>query len=81
LQVRVEGTDRRLVASAAFFVRGRRTASARGPRAVADRVLRGAPVRAGRRFKLRARVELKDGRVFTLDRRPRACRTRSRAET
>jgi N-acetylglucosamine-6-sulfatase len=77
LRVRVEGLDRRLVASAAYFVRGRRAARARGPRAVADRLLRGAPVPRGRRFRLRAKVSLKDGRVVTLDRRPRACRARA----
>jgi N-acetylglucosamine-6-sulfatase len=75
LRVRVEGLDRRLVASTAYFVRGRRAARARGPRAVADRLLRGAPLPRGRRFRLRARVSLKDGRVVTLDRRPRACRS------
>jgi N-acetylglucosamine-6-sulfatase len=79
LRVRVEGRDRKLVASAAFFVRGRQTALARGPRAVADRLLRGAPVPRGRRFRVRARVTLRDGRVVTLDRRPRACRGRSGA--
>jgi hypothetical protein len=79
LLVRVDGQDRKLVASAAFFVRGRRAARARGPRAVADRLLRGAPVPRGRRFRVRARVTLKDGRVVTLDRTPRACRGRSAA--
>ena len=75
LRVGVDGLDRRLVASTAYFVRGRRAAQARGPRAVADRLLRAAPVPRGRRFRLRARVSLKDGRVVTLDRRPRACRS------
>jgi N-acetylglucosamine-6-sulfatase len=79
LLVRVDGQDRKLVASAAFFVRGRRAARARGPRAVADRLLRGAPVPRGRRFRVRVRVTLKDGRVVTLDRTPRACRRRSAA--
>ncbi|HEX2233252.1 MAG TPA: sulfatase [Thermoleophilaceae bacterium] len=74
VRVRLEGLDRRLVARTAYFVRGRRTAQARGPRAVADRLLHGAPVPRGRRFRLRARVSLRDGRVVTLDRRPRACR-------
>ena len=77
LRVRVEGTDRGLVSRAAFFVRGRRAAEARGPRAVADRLLDGAPVPRGRRFRVRARVTLRDGRVVTLDRRPRACRSRA----
>jgi N-acetylglucosamine-6-sulfatase len=75
LRVRLEGVDRRLVSRAAFFVRGRRAAQAHGPRAVADRLLRGAPLPRGRRFRLRARVTLRDGRVVTLDRKPRACRS------
>jgi hypothetical protein len=74
VRVRLEGADRRLVAKAVFYVRGRRAAQGRGPRAVADRLLQGAPLPRGRRFRLRARVSLKDGRVVTLDRRPRACR-------
>jgi hypothetical protein len=31
-------------------------------------------VRAGRRYLLRVRADLRDGRVYTLDRRLRACR-------
>ena len=76
LRVRVEGLDRGLVTRAAFFVRGRRAAQARGPRAVVDRLLRGARPPAGRRFRVRAKMSLRDGRVVTLDRRPRACRVR-----
>jgi N-acetylglucosamine-6-sulfatase len=79
VRVRVEGRDRKLVSSATFFVSGRRAARTRGPRAVADRVLRRAPVPRGRRFRLRARVTMKDGRVVTLDRKPRACSRRSSA--
>jgi N-acetylglucosamine-6-sulfatase len=76
LRVRVSGLDRKLITSAAFFVRGRRAAQARGPRAVVDRLLRGTRPPAGRRFRVRAKVSLRDGRVVTLDRKPRACRAR-----
>jgi N-acetylglucosamine-6-sulfatase len=74
VRVRLDGLDRRLITRAAFFVRGRRAAQAHGPRAVVDRVLQHARPPAGRRFRVRATVSLRDGRVVTLDRRPRACR-------
>jgi hypothetical protein len=37
-------------------------------------LLRRPRVRRGRRYRLRVQVELRDGRLFTLDRRLRACR-------
>ena len=71
LRVRLAGRDRRRVARAHAFVGRRRLARVAAP--VSKRIRR-PRVRAGRRYLLRVRVELRDGRVYTLDRRLRACR-------
>jgi arylsulfatase A-like enzyme len=55
-----------------FYVRGRRVA--RDTSAPFKKLLRRRGVRPGRRFQLRARVRLGDGRVVTIDSRERACR-------
>jgi hypothetical protein len=54
------------------FVGGRRIARvAGGP--ISKRIRR-PRVRPGRRYVLRVQAELRDGRIYTLDRRLRACR-------
>jgi hypothetical protein len=58
--------------TAVVFVGGRRIARvAGGP--ISKRIRR-PRVRPGRRYVLRVQAELRDGRVYTLDRRLRACR-------
>ena len=54
------------------YVRGRRIARvAGGP--ISQRIRR-PRIRPGRRYVLRVKAELRDGRIYTLDRRLRACR-------
>jgi hypothetical protein len=72
LRVRLAGRDRTRVTTAEIFVGTRRMARvAGGP--ISQRVRR-PRVRPGRRYLLRVKAELRDGRVYTLDRRLRACR-------
>jgi N-acetylglucosamine-6-sulfatase len=72
LRVEVAGRDRTRVVGADFHVGRQRLARARtGP---VSELLRRPRVRRGRRYRLRVQVELRDGRLFTLDRRLRACR-------
>jgi arylsulfatase A-like enzyme len=71
LKVRVTGEESGVVELARFYTRGRGRGADR--RAPFGRRL-GVRIRPGRRFLLRARVSLADGRVVTLDKRVRACR-------
>ena len=72
LHVRLAGRDRERVTSAMAFVGTRRIARvAGGP--ISQRIRR-PRIRAGRRYVLRVKAELRDGRIYTLDRRLRACR-------
>jgi N-acetylglucosamine-6-sulfatase len=72
LRLRLAGRDRERVTSAVAFVRGRRVARvAGGP---ISQSIRRPRIRAGRRYLLRVKAELRDGRIYTLDRRLRACR-------
>ena len=78
LRVSMVGKDRRHVRRVAFFAGKRRVGSvrpvgtARTSRAL-QRLIRTRHVRAGRRFRLRAKVTFDDGRLFTLDRTRRSC--------
>jgi N-acetylglucosamine-6-sulfatase len=72
LRVRLAGRDRERVTRAQVYVGTRRIARvAGGP--ISQRVRR-PRIRPGRRYLLRVKAELRDGRIFTLDRRLRACR-------
>jgi N-acetylglucosamine-6-sulfatase len=72
LRLRLAGRDRERVTNAEVFVGGRRIARvAGGP--ISKRIRR-PRVRPGRRYVLRVQAELRDGRIYTLDRRLRACR-------
>ena len=72
LRLRLAGRDRERVTSAEVYVGTRRMARvAGGP--ISQRVRR-PRVRPGRRYLLRVKAELRDGRIYTLDRRLRACR-------
>jgi N-acetylglucosamine-6-sulfatase len=72
LRLRLAGRDRGRVTRAVAFVGRRRIARVAGP-PISERIRR-PRVRAGRRYLLRVRADLRDGRVYTLDRRLRACR-------
>jgi hypothetical protein len=41
-------------------------------------VIRTRNVRAGRRFRLRAKLTFNDGRLYTIDRKRRSCSARAR---
>jgi N-acetylglucosamine-6-sulfatase len=72
LRVRLAGRDRKRVTNAEIYVGSRRMARvAGGP--ISQRV-RPPRIRPGGRYLLRVQAELRDGRVYTLDRRLRACR-------
>ena len=72
LRLRLAGRDRERVTGAEVFVGGRKIARvAGGP--ISKRIRR-PRVRPGRRYVLRVQAELRDGRIYTLDRRLRACR-------
>jgi N-acetylglucosamine-6-sulfatase len=79
LHVRVTGRDRTRVKRVAFYAGRRRVGTARPVgiartgRATVQRLVTTRHVRAGRRFKLRARVTFDDGQLLTLDRVRRAC--------
>jgi N-acetylglucosamine-6-sulfatase len=72
LRVRLAGPDRRRVVSADVHVGRRYIASVAAP-PISRRIER-PRVRLGRRYLLRVQIELRDGRLYTLDRRLRACR-------
>jgi N-acetylglucosamine-6-sulfatase len=72
LRVRIAGRDRRRVIGADVHVGKRRIARVAQP-PISQRIRR-PRVRTGRRYLLRVTAELRDGRVYTLDRRLRACR-------
>jgi N-acetylglucosamine-6-sulfatase len=72
IHLRLAGRDRKRVTSAETFVGTRRIARVAG-RPLSQRIRR-PRVRAGRRYLLRVKAELRDGRIYTLDRRLRACR-------
>jgi N-acetylglucosamine-6-sulfatase len=72
LRLRFAGRDRNKVVGADAFVGRRRVARVAAP--PISRRIRRPRVRAGRRYLLRVRVELRDGRFYTLDQRVRACR-------
>jgi len=72
LRLRLGGRDRERVTEAEAFVGHRRIATVEGP-PITER-LRPPRVRPGRRYRLRVQAELRDGRIYTLDRRLRACR-------
>jgi arylsulfatase A-like enzyme len=74
VKARVIGSDRRLVTRVDFFVRKRRVA--RDRRAPFVKRVSRRRVPRGRRFRLRARATLADGRLVTIDRRLRGCRRR-----
>ena len=69
----VGGRDRGRVVGAVFTVGRRRVASVAAEGPISQRI-RPPRVRRGRRYLLRVRAELRDGRLFTIDRRLRSCR-------
>jgi N-acetylglucosamine-6-sulfatase len=71
LDLRIAGRDRRRVSVAVTFIGGRRVARA-SSEPDAQRI-RKPRVRPGRRYRLRVRADLRDGRRLTLDRRLRGC--------
>jgi N-acetylglucosamine-6-sulfatase len=72
LRVNFSGPDRRRVIGAEVHVGRRRIARVSMP--PISRLIDRPRVRSGRRYLLRVTAELRDGRIFTLDRRLRACR-------
>jgi N-acetylglucosamine-6-sulfatase len=72
LRLRLAGRDRERVTRATAYVGKRRIARVAG-RPISQRVRR-PRVRPGRGYVLRVKAELRDGRIYTLDRRLRACR-------
>ena len=84
LRVSMAGKDSRHLTRVAFYAGGRRVGLARPlggtrpPRAaravrVLQRVIPTRHVRAGRRFRLRAKLTFDDGRLYTIDRKRRTC--------
>jgi N-acetylglucosamine-6-sulfatase len=72
LRMSLVGRDRRRVVGADVHV-GRRMIARVASRGLSRRIQR-PRVRQGRRYLLRVKAELRDGRLYTLDRRLRACR-------
>jgi N-acetylglucosamine-6-sulfatase len=72
LRVRIVGRDATQVVGADFRVGRRRLARVVAKDPISER-LRPPRLRGGRRYLLRVRAELRDGRLLTLDRRLRAC--------
>ena len=72
LRVRIVGRDATQVVGADFRIGRRRLARVVAKSPISER-LRRPHLRAGRRYLLRVRAELRDGRFLTLDRRLRAC--------
>jgi N-acetylglucosamine-6-sulfatase len=83
LRVSMVGKDSRYVRRVAFYAGKRRVGfarpvgSARTTRTL-QRLIRTRHVRAGRRFRVRAKVTFDDGRLFTLDRTRRSCAATAR---
>jgi N-acetylglucosamine-6-sulfatase len=73
LRARIGGRDRGRVVGAVFKVARRRVASVAAESPISQRI-RKPSVPEGRRYLVRVRAELRDGRFFTLDRRLKACR-------
>jgi arylsulfatase A-like enzyme len=71
LDLRITGHDRGRVTGAVTFVGRRRVA--RVSNAPVEQRIRRPRVRGGRRYVLRVRADLRDGRRLTLDRRLRGC--------
>ena len=71
LDLRIAGRDRRRVSAAVTFI-GRRRVARASSEPDAQRI-RKPRVRPGRRYRLRVRADLRDGRRLTLDRRLRGC--------
>ncbi|MEA2400496.1 MAG: N-acetylglucosamine-6-sulfatase [Thermoleophilaceae bacterium] len=71
LDLRVTGRDRRRMTGAVAFVAGHRVA--RVSSAAVERRIRRPRVRGGRRYLVRVRADLRDGRRVTLDRPLRGC--------
>ena len=71
LALRVTGRDRRRVTGAVTFIGRKRIA--RVSTVPITQLIRRPRVRSGRRYLLRVRAELRDGRRVTLDRRLRGC--------
>jgi arylsulfatase A-like enzyme len=71
IDLRITGRDRRRVTGTATFVGRRRVA--RSSSSPTLQVIRRPRVRGGRRYVLRVRTDLRDGRRVTLDRRLRGC--------
>jgi N-acetylglucosamine-6-sulfatase len=88
LRVTMSGKDSTHVRRVAFYAGRRRVRSvkpsrplrARSGRTVRglQRVIRTRNVRAGRRFRLRAKLTFNDGRLYTIDRKRRSCSARAR---
>ena len=72
LRVRIVGRDAAQVVGADFRVGRRRLARVVAKAPISER-LRRPRLRVGRRYMLRVRAELRDGRFLTLDRRLQAC--------
>ena len=72
LRVRIVGRDATHVVGADFRIGRRRLARVVAKAPISER-LRRPHLSAGRRYLLRVRAELRDGRFLTLDRRLRAC--------
>jgi N-acetylglucosamine-6-sulfatase len=75
LRLRIGGRDGKRVVGADIRV-GRRLVGRIAAPGPISRRLRHPRVRRGRRYLLRVRAELRDGRLFTLDRRLRSCASR-----
>ncbi len=71
LDLRIAGRDRRRVSAAVTFI-GRRRVARASSEPDAQRI-RKPRVLPGRRYRLRVRADLRDGRRLTLDRRLRGC--------
>jgi N-acetylglucosamine-6-sulfatase len=74
LRMQLGGRDERRVVRAEAFVGRRRVARVAKP-PISKRIRR-PRLRLGRRYRLRVKVELRDGRIYTLDRGLRGCRGR-----
>jgi hypothetical protein len=75
LRVRIRGRDERDVVGAHFRLGRRLVKRIAAPGPISQR-LRRPRIGLGRRYVLRVRTELRDGRLFTLDRRLRGCPSR-----
>ena len=73
--MRIQGRDQRRVVGADFLVGRRLVQRIAAPGPILQR-LRHPRISPGRPYRLRVRAELRDGRLFTLDRRLRGCVSR-----